>query len=94
MDKKNDYGVGEILLNCIEKDGMMKGFDIEFINSLSQFSKVPVICSSGAGNLQHIEELVKETNCDAICIGSAFHYNKIKIHQIKSFLNKKDYIIR
>ncbi len=89
-----DFGIGEILLNSIEKDGIMNGFDLSFINEICKFSNVPIICSSGAGNLKHLSGLLSETDCDAICIGSAFHYNFLNIKQVKKFLKNKGYKIR
>ena len=82
------------MINSIDRDGIMQGFDLDLINSISKFSKVPLICSSGAGNLDHIYHLVKKTDCDAICLGSALHYKNLEIGEIKAFLSKKGCIIR
>ncbi len=94
VKKIRDFGIGEILINCVENDGLMNGFDINLVNEVCKNADVPVICSSGAGNLLHINNLLKKTDCDAICIGSAFHYNLLKINQIKKFLKNKGYILR
>lgn len=58
-------GAGEILLNCIDKDGSNSGFDVELINDVKQAIKIPVIASSGAGKPQHFQEVFQDTRTDA-----------------------------
>lgn len=58
-------GAGEILLNCIDKDGTNSGFDLELINDVKSFGTVPVIASSGAGNPGHFKEVFEATAADA-----------------------------
>ena len=50
-------GAGELLLNCIDKDGSNSGFDLELINDVKTAIKIPVIASSGAGNPGHFAEV-------------------------------------
>ena len=58
-------GAGEILLNCIDKDGTNSGFDLELIQYVKDSIKIPVIASSGAGNPGHFEEVFAKTTTDA-----------------------------
>ena len=58
-------GAGEILLNCIDKDGSNSGFDLELINDVKEAIRIPVIASSGAGNPKHFQEVFEETRTDA-----------------------------
>ena len=58
-------GAGEILLNCIDKDGSSGGFDLELINDVKSSIKIPVISSSGAGNPAHFEQVFGQTSTDA-----------------------------
>ena len=58
-------GAGEILLNCIDKDGSNSGFDLELINDVKEAVKIPVIASSGAGKPLHFLEAFQETKTDA-----------------------------
>ena len=58
-------GAGEILLNCIDKDGSNSGFDLELINDVKKSIKIPVISSSGAGDPTHFEEVFQQTPTDA-----------------------------
>lgn len=58
-------GAGEILLNCIDKDGTNSGFDLELIRDVKASIKIPVIASSGAGNPRHFGEVFAKTTTDA-----------------------------
>lgn len=58
-------GAGEILLNCIDKDGSSSGFDLELINEVKSSIKIPVISSSGAGKPEHFEQVFGRTSTDA-----------------------------
>ena len=58
-------GAGEILLNCIDKDGSNSGFDLELINDVKEAIRIPVIASSGAGNPAHFREVFSQTRTDA-----------------------------
>ncbi|KAL8953526.1 MAG: hypothetical protein Q9222_000630 [Ikaeria aurantiellina] len=58
-------GAGEILLNCIDKDGSNTGFDLELIQEVKSCIKIPVIASSGAGNPEHFTEVFQKTSTDA-----------------------------
>ena len=58
-------GAGEILLNCIDRDGTNRGFDLELVNDAKAAVKIPVIASSGAGNPGHFLEVFEKTSTDA-----------------------------
>ena len=58
-------GAGEILLNCIDRDGSCSGFDLELINDVKASIKIPVVASSGAGNPAHFEDVFAHTHTDA-----------------------------
>ena len=58
-------GAGEILLNCIDRDGSNSGFDLELINDAKRAVKIPIIASSGAGNPFHFTEVFEKTSVDA-----------------------------
>src|SRR6201992_669499 len=58
-------GAGEILLNCIDRDGSNRGFDLELITDVKKTLHIPVIASSGAGNPEHFAEVFQATHTDA-----------------------------
>ena len=83
-------GAGEILITSVDNEGTQKGFDIELINSVIKKVKIPVIASGGMGKLEHISELVKDTDVDAIAIAHCLHYGKFSIKDIKKFCIEKN----
>lgn len=72
-------GAGEILLNCIDRDGSNSGFDLELIDVVKQSVRIPVIASSGAGDPSHFEQVFRATKVDAALgagmVGSYLSYH-------------------
>ncbi|CAK4032199.1 Imidazole glycerol phosphate synthase hisHF [Lecanosticta acicola] len=87
-------GAGEILLNCIDKDGTNSGFDLELIRSAKAAVKIPVIASSGAGNANHFAEVFEETNVDAALGAGMFHRGEWTVKQIKEELQETGLLVR
>ncbi|WP_419174831.1 imidazole glycerol phosphate synthase subunit HisF [Desulfosediminicola sp.] len=77
-------GAGEILLNCIDKDGTNSGFDLELIQMVKDAVTIPVIASSGAGSAEHFSEVFKKTNADAALAAGIFHRGEVPISEVKS----------
>jgi len=82
-----DLGAGEIVLSVINRDGRGEGFDNELIDSITSSLSIPVIASSGAGNLSHFKEVIEEGKADAVCAASCFHYN-YSMNRIESMQDK------
>lgn len=82
-------GAGEILLNCIDKDGTNSGFDIPLINAVKGAVTIPVIASSGAGCAEHFDEVFRETDAEAALAAGIFHRQEIPIGEVKRFLTDK-----
>ncbi len=89
-----ELGAGEILLNCIDRDGTNKGFDIELIKSVKEAVTIPVIASSGAGCPEHFLEVFEKTGVEAALAAGIFHRNEVSISEVKNFLKKHDIEIR
>ncbi|MCB2183104.1 MAG: imidazole glycerol phosphate synthase subunit HisF [Desulfobulbaceae bacterium] len=83
-------GAGEILLNCIDKDGTNSGFDIELINQVSQAVSIPVIASSGAGKVEHFSEVFAKTSAEAALAAGIFHRQEVPISAVKEHLKSKN----
>lgn len=87
-------GAGEILLNCIDKDGSNSGYDLELIEHVKDAVTIPVIASSGAGNPEHFEEAFTETRADA-CLGAGmFHRGEYTVGDVKKYLLQKGLKVR
>ena len=65
-------GAGEILLNSIDRDGTMKGYDIELIRRVSEAVNIPVVACGGAGKLQDLADAIKLGGASAAAAGSLF----------------------
>lgn len=76
-------GAGEIVLNSIDTDGVKAGFDIRMLESVVNAVNIPVVASGGAGSTRHFVELFKSVNADAALGASVFHFNEIKISNLK-----------
>ncbi|KAL2076151.1 hypothetical protein VTL71DRAFT_1094 [Oculimacula yallundae] len=87
-------GTGEILLNCIDKDGTNSGFDLELINQVKSAISIPVIASSGAGNPGHFEEVFSKTRTDAALGAGMFHRGEYTVTQVKDELAEKGLMVR
>jgi glutamine amidotransferase/cyclase len=79
-------GAGEILLNCIDKDGTNSGFDIELINHIRDNVSIPVIASSGAGKVEHFSEVFEKTKAEAALAAGIFHRKEVPIEAVKEHM--------
>ncbi len=82
-------GAGEILLNCIDRDGTNAGFDLELINTVKKVVSIPVIASSGAGCPQHFYDVFTATDAESALAAGIFHRNEVPIAAVKQFLKDK-----
>ncbi len=89
-----ELGAGEILLNCIDRDGTNSGFDIELIRHVSQAVSIPVIASSGAGCVEHFSEVFEKTDVEAALAAGIFHRKEVPIAAVKSHLRQKNIEVR
>ena len=79
-------GVGEILLTSMNNDGTKNGFALDITRALSTLLPVPVIASGGAGTMEHFKDVFEKSQADAALAASIFHYNEIKIPDLKTYL--------
>jgi imidazole glycerol-phosphate synthase subunit HisF len=70
-------GAGEILLTCVDHEGLGKGFDLTLANKLCDSVKIPVVIHGGAGKQQHVLDLSKDLPISGVAIASLFHYHGI-----------------
>jgi len=82
-------GAGEILLNCIDRDGTNLGFDIELINAVKNAVSIPVIASSGAGSVEHFYEVFTQTAAESALAAGIFHRREVPISAVKAYLKHK-----
>lgn len=87
-------GAGEIVLNCMNKDGVKQGYDIEQLSSIREICTVPLIASGGAGTIQHFIDVFKKTNVDGALAASVFHKSLINIQNLKEELDNSSIEVR
>lgn len=79
-------GAGEILLTSMDADGMKNGYDVALTRAVSEAVTIPVIASGGAGNLDHMVNVLDEGKADAVLAASIFHFGQYTIPQAKQYL--------
>jgi imidazole glycerol-phosphate synthase subunit HisF len=87
-------GVGEIVLNCMDHDGVRDGYDIEQLQSMCQLTQVPLIASGGAGNREHFYELFKAVDVSGALAASVFHNQVVTIPDLKEYLAAHKVVVR
>jgi imidazole glycerol-phosphate synthase subunit HisF len=81
-----ERGAGEIVLNCMNQDGVRQGYDIAQLKQIRAISSVPLIASGGAGTLEHFATVFSEAGVDGALAASVFHRGLIHIGTLKGFL--------
>jgi len=89
-----DRGAGEIVLNCMNQDGVRQGYDCEQLCRMRQQTTVPLIASGGAGNQEHFLDVFKRASVDGALAASVFHSGEIAIGDLKRFLATHDIEMR
>ncbi|MBZ0283471.1 MAG: imidazole glycerol phosphate synthase subunit HisF [Anaerolineae bacterium] len=81
-----DRGAGEILLTSMDRDGTKVGYNIDLTQAVAEAVSIPVIASGGAGAKEHFCEALTAGKADAALAASLFHYNEIRIGELKHYL--------
>lgn len=89
-----DMGCGEILLTSIDKEGEMKGYDIDISNQISNAINIPVIACGGAGNYDHMFDVISMTKVSAVAASSIFHFTELTPTGAKEYLMQKGINVR
>ncbi|MBU4312471.1 MAG: imidazole glycerol phosphate synthase subunit HisF [Candidatus Omnitrophica bacterium] len=92
--KVEALGAGEILLTSMDKDGTRDGYDIELTKAFSENLSIPIIASGGAGNLEHLQDVLTNGKADAALAASIFHFREYSVKDTKEFLKKKGVEVR
>ena len=79
----------EILLNSIERDGTLRGLDLETAKLICRISKVPLILSGGVGNATHIEDALKVNNVVGVATSNIYHLTTTTVSSWRSSLLSK-----
>ena len=94
IDKVQTLGAGEVVLNCMNQDGVRNGYDLVQLNAMLKNCDVPLIASGGAGCMQDFKDVLTDTNSSGALAASVFHKNLIVINELKEFLLNQSINIR
>ena len=89
-----ELGAGEIVLNCMNQDGVKRGYDIKQLQTVRKAVTIPVIASGGAGNEAHFADVFERTGVDGALAASVFHTRQIHIADLKQYLKTTNIRIR
>jgi cyclase len=89
-----EFGAGEILLTSMNNDGMKGGFAEDITARFSENLEVPIIASGGAGTMQDFADVFTKADADAALAASVFHFDEIKIPELKEFLSTQNINVR
>ena len=87
-------GAGEIVLNCMDNDGVKRGYDIAQLRAARALCKVPLIASGGAGSMEHFTQAFAQADVDGALAASVFHSGAIGIGALKDYLREQQIEVR
>lgn len=89
-----ERGAGEIVLNCMNQDGVKKGYDIAQLKVLRAVVNLPIVASGGAGEMVHFKDVFDQTQVDGALAASVFHSGDIPIPDLKKYLKDQHIEVR
>ena len=87
-------GAGEIVLNCMNQDGVRQAYDLEQLKKARSVCNVPLIASGGAGKISHFFDVFNEADVDGALAASVFHKGIIPMNELKQTLKNQKVEIR
>ncbi len=94
VDEITKRGAGEIVLNCMNQDGMRKGYDVAQLRAVRNKTSIPLIASGGAGTAEHFAAAFNEAHVDGALAASIFHKQILSIGAVKDFLKQQGINVR
>jgi len=94
IEKVVSLGAGEIVLNCMNQDGVRQGYDIEQLKQARAACNVPLIASGGAGTMEHFSDVYQQADVDGALAASVFHKGIIPISELKAYLKSQHIEVR
>lgn len=89
-EKMAEFGAGEIIINSIEHDGTMAGYDLNLIKQVSDAVSIPVIACGGAGSITDLKAAICDAHASAVAAGSLFVFHSKKRGVLINFLNQEE----
>jgi cyclase len=87
-------GAGEVVLNCMNQDGVRQGYDLAQLKLVRTVLTIPLVASGGAGAPEHFRDVFREAGVDAALAASVFHSGAIPIASLKKYLSAEGVVVR
>ncbi|MDX1442430.1 MAG: imidazole glycerol phosphate synthase cyclase subunit [Gammaproteobacteria bacterium] len=98
LQKLADYGIGEVVVTSLDRDGSRKGFDVELVRTMGKISPVPLVVAGGAGEAEDIAAVLSDNEdellADGVMVASIFHSGKVDVGSVKEFLAMRGIEVR
>jgi len=94
IEQAQQLGAGEIVLNCMDADGVRSGYDIEQLAAMRAVCDVPLIASGGAGAREHFLDVFEHADVDGALAATVFHSGQIPIPELKAWLGERGVLVR
>ena len=88
--KAEQLGAGELVVNCIDEDGVKDGYNLRLNRAMAEAVSLPIIASGGAGKLEDFSAVLTEGKASAALAASVFHYGDINIKDLKKYLAEQN----
>ena len=87
-------GAGEVVLNCMNQDGVRRGYDLVQLKQVRAVLTIPLVASGGAGAPEHFRDVFRDAGVDAALAASVFHSGAIPIPSLKTYLAREGVCVR
>lgn len=87
-----EKNAGEIFLQSVNNDGSLLGYDLDLVNQISDYIKIPIIISSGAGNWEHVKQALIKEYISAASLTNIFHFTENSVNNLKQYLKNSVHI--
>lgn len=94
VEQVQALGAGEIVLNCMDSDGVRRGYDIAQLKAVREVCRVPLVASGGAGEAAHFVDAFEEADVDGALAASVFHSGALSIRVLKQALRGRGIEVR
>lgn len=89
-----ELGAGEVIIQSIDRDGMLEGYDLELVHRVSEALTIPVLACGGAGNWQHFADGFEQGKAQAVCTTNVYHFTESSIRSAKQYLRNANIAMR
>lgn len=94
IEEMNELKVGELVVNSVDRDGMMEGFDQKLYTQVESLSRIPVVATGGAGIPKHFSDLLASGYSGGVAAASIFHFTQFTPQDVKRELRQHNFHVR